>query len=398
MSSDVLYVFNQQKELIGRLDFEETLVSFQYARTYVNNPQSLSLNPFYLPLIEGRVFKTLDLINELLCFSDCLPGNWGKAFLEGIYQRRLMNHELLLENQQDRIGHLIFSTTRDYSEALESDKSKGYIKEPIPWSKILKAKDEFERHHRVDSVLADLMKRGTSQGGARPKLSIIKGGEHYLAKLPSLRDYVNNQQIEHGTLKLAQQQGIDVAYSEIFNVAEGQDIFITKRFDYAEDQKRPYLSLASVCNIKTSGDASYLDFAEELIRLNGGVDLEQLYRRLVFNVLVSNHDDHQLNHAVYFKEGMWQLTPAFDVVAGEGQRRDQAIICGPFGRESSLRNVIGAASSFRLKEPAAKQLVNEMVENIEKTWETTFFNAGVSNDVIDSVRWAILNESIGHPH
>jgi len=133
----------------------------------------------------------------------------------------------------------------------------------------------------------------------------------YLAKLPTIRDYVNVAQIEHGTLALAREVGINTVKSDIIHLKEGVDIFLTERFDYEESQKIPYLSMMSVLGVKHSAEASYSDFSLELKRLNGGLDSEELFRRMAFNVLISNHDDHYQNHAIYFKNGVWRLTPRF---------------------------------------------------------------------------------------
>lgn len=387
MNTEYLFVFNVNQTLIGRLSKVGEMVQFNYAKSYLLSSDALAINPIFLPLLPKTFFSNDGLSGMLTSFLDSKPGCWGECILNASYGKKLTDFELLLENQKDRVGHLVYNTEMTFPKLEAST-----IKEPFLWEEILEAKEHFERTNQLTGKAIELFKEGASQGGARPKLSVIKNGIIYLAKLPTIRDYVNVAQIEHGTLALARRVGIHTVKSEIIHLKEGVDIFLTERFDYVQNKKRPYLSMMSVLGVQHSAEASYPNFSLELKRLNGGLDSEELFRRMAFNVFISNHDDHYQNHAIYFKEGLWRLTPAFDVVSGEGSRRTQAIMVGKQGNESSYKNVLSRVEDFNLSYDKAVSILDEMRLVIESQWQTVFRESGVSQSVIQSINWAILHD------
>lgn len=385
MSSNNLFVFNTEKKLIGRISDTGSGFEFQYSKSYLSNPNALAVNPVKLPLSGQVYFSKNGFSDGLTTFLDSMPGAWGRAVLDASAGRKLDDFEILLQNQKDRVGNLIFSNEMS-APLVQGD----YLREPFEWDDIIQAKEEFERTNRFSDKYDELFKQGASQGGARPKISILKDGEIYLAKLPTIRDYLNASQIEHGTLALARAVGINTVESEVINL-KGVDIFLTKRFDYRSGSKLPYLSMQSVLGVEHSHEASYSAFSLELQRLNGAINSEEIFRRMAFNVLVSNHDDHYQNHAIYF-DGLWQLTPAFDIVAGEGNRRTQAINIGKQGNLSTYENILSEAYCFGLSDEDARDILDSMIFIIQNDWKAVFQQAGVSSNVIESIEWAILFE------
>jgi len=387
-----LYVYNAQKILIGKVERKPDGYAFRYAKSYLDRSDALSLNPIHLPLIDKVFFsKFLDRDENfsgiLSVFGDALPGGWGKAVLNAQARRKLTTLEFLLENQQDRVGYLVFSQFMKFPN-IEHSK----IREPFQWEEILMAKKQFERNNQMNPLFSELFKQGASQGGARPKLSVVKDDQLYLAKLPSIQDYENKAQIEHGTLALAKSIGIHVAESLIMPVGINQDIFLTKRFDYSGIGKLPFLSMKSILAVDHNNDASYGNFALEIKRLNGGKDSVEIYRRMVFNAMVSNHDDHYLNHGLIWKEGEWRLSPAYDVVAGEGFRRTLAINAGLKGTSPCRDNLLSEANKFSLSMSEAKDIIDEMALSIHNNWQNVFKENQVDDDVVQSIKWAILHD------
>ena len=388
--NDTLYVYNLSKQLVGKITQQPDGYIFQYSKSYLTNNNSISLNPVSLPLNESHQSKTFfskKLDGCLSVFTDSMPGIWGKIALESIKGKRLTDFELLLENQQDRLGNLVFNT-----ELVFPDIAKSRIKEPFKWEDIIKAKEQFERTNQFDLQYQELFKQGASQGGARPKLTILKNHELYLAKLPTIKDYENKAQIEHGTLCLAKHLGINVAESSFIQLTNNSDIFLTKRFDFVKGNKLPYLSMQSILNVTHSHEASYGNFSLALRRLNGGINSKELYKRMVFNALISNHDDHYQNHAVYFKSGIWQLTPAFDILIGEGNRRSQAISIGENGGTKSIENLLSEVDKFNLNQSEAKDIITKMANSIQEKWQDIFLKEGINTDVINAIKWAVLND------
>lgn len=390
MAIDTLYVFNTDKSLIGRLRVQSSNpdgYEFQYAKSYLNKPDALAINPIHLPLVDKVFLSRKGFDGALLSFNDALPGAWGRAVLKSINGQSLTDFELLLQNQQDRLGNLVFCAEKEFPNI-----KKSRIKEPFKWEAIIEAKRRFEQDNSFSEEYAELFKQGSSQGGARPKLTVQKEEALYLAKLPSIRDYANNAQIEHGTLSLAKKVGINVAESSILSIKGHADIFLTKRFDMDENTKRPYLSMQSILGVEESFDASYGDFALALKKLNGGQDSLEVYKRMVFNALISNHDDHYQNHAAYFKDGLWQITPAYDIVAGEGNRRTLAVSAGEKGGAKEIENLISEADKFDLDKNEAFTIFEQMKDYIERNWVSDFNKAGIDANVIESVKWAILHD------
>lgn len=392
MTIDTLYVFNTQQLLIGKIEKKLDGYEFKYAKSTLSNPNAIALNPIHLPLHDKVFFAPFSSREQSFsgvqsAFGDALPGAWGQAVLNAQANRKLMPLELLLENQLDRIGHLIFSQTLTFP-----DLSQSRIQEPFQWQQVLAAKEQFEKTKQFSPAFSELFKQGASQGGVRPKLTIIKDHQLYLTKLPSIQDTENKAQIEFGTLALARSVGIHTAESLLLNVSPNQDIFLTKRFDYLENDKCPFLSMKSILAVDHNQDASYGNFALELKRLNGGKDSTEIFKRMLFNAMVSNHDDHYLNHGVIWKGGEWRLSPAYDVVAGEGNRRSLVTNAGKFGCETSVENLLSEVEKFSLSTKEAEHLFDKMKTTIKKHWKNIFSQNGVDEDVIRSISWAILHD------
>ncbi|KUJ72449.1 type II toxin-antitoxin system HipA family toxin [Thiomicrospira sp. WB1] len=392
MGLQKLYVFGSDTKLLGRLEKRLDGYEFKYAKSYLDNDTALALNPVHLPLVEKTFFAKFTSLEEgftgiLSVFGDALPGAWGKVVLNAQANRKLTPFEQLLENQQDRIGQLVFSKEMTFPVLADSR-----ILPPFQWEDILDAKEEFERRKQFPPAFSALFKQGASQGGARPKLSVIKNNQPYLAKLPTIQDYENKAQIEHGTLALAKEVGIQTAESMMVKVRPAQGIFLTKRFDYVGQYKRPFLSMKALLAADHCADVSYGDFALALQRINGGKDSHEIFKRMLFNAMVSNHDDHYLNHGVLWVDGQWRLSPAFDVVAGEGHRKDLAIRAGKFGAAPTEENLLSEHDKFSLTQRDAKDIFDHMKATISKKWKTVFSQHGIDDDVIQSISWAILND------
>jgi HipA N-terminal domain len=135
MTSDILYVFknNQAKTLIGKLTFSSQAVSFIYAPDFLSAAESLSINPFQLPLIaSGPTFKEKTLEGALSVFNDALPGKWGRCILEGNYKRTLTDSELLLADQANRVGDLVFSKNKFFPELKQNNNPLNFA-----WSELI---------------------------------------------------------------------------------------------------------------------------------------------------------------------------------------------------------------------------------------------------------------------
>jgi serine/threonine-protein kinase HipA len=168
--------------------------------------------------------------------------------------------------------------------------------------------------------LAMLVAPGSSLGGARPKANIVDDyGQLWIAKFPSKNDTVNKGAWEYLAWQLASEAGIEMAESKLENVAGRFDTFFTKRFDRIGQERIHFASAMTMIgkneDLIRDETPSYLDIAE-FIQFSGAqvkADLHQLWKRIVFNIMISNTDDHLRNHGFILSDKGWRLSPAFDI-------------------------------------------------------------------------------------
>jgi serine/threonine-protein kinase HipA len=225
----------------------------------------------------------------------------------------------------------------------------------------------------------------------------------WLAKLPEKADRWNMQRVEYATLALARAAGLNVCDARIETVGH-QDVLLLRRFDRAwNPDARAYARYGLVSGL-TVLDAeegyqgrdrwSYLLLADELRRWSGNPDADrrELFRRMVFNAMVTNNDDHPRNHALLHKEGQWRLSPAYDILPApmlSQERRDLALEAGSFGRAAGVYNLITRPQAFGLSSQDAMAEISRM-RAIVGNWRNIFQQHGVSAKDIELMEQAIL--------
>jgi serine/threonine-protein kinase HipA len=228
-----------------------------------------------------------------------------------------------------------------------------------------------------DNAQADaLLLIGTSMGGARPKAVVEDGDGLWIAKFNTPDDKWNYARIEHAMLALARACGLVTAESKIMSVG-GRDVLMVKRFDrektpagYQRAQMVSALTLLKADDSPQSRDKwSYLLLAEELRRVSAEPkkDAAELFRRMRFNALISNTDDHPRNHAVFAKGTSWRLSPSYDLTPTphiSTERRDLAMICGDQGRFANARNLLSQSARFLIPAEEATSVVDAMKTHV----------------------------------
>ena len=197
-------------------------------------------------------------------------------------------------------------------------------------------------------------------GGARPKAVVEDSDALWLAKFNRRDDRWNSARVEHAMLALARTCGLDVAYSKI-EQAGGRDILMVQRFDrqkveggYARARMVSALTLLRTEDSHRGRDRwSYVLLAEELRRCSADprADAEELFRRMTFNALISNSDDHPRNHAILARDRNWRLSPAYDLTPTSPvslERRDLALTIGDMGRAATAQNLWSQSARFLL--------------------------------------------------
>ncbi|MCB9246984.1 MAG: HipA domain-containing protein [Flavobacteriales bacterium] len=368
--------------------------SFEYEQAWLQEDFSQVLDPD-LALYSGLHFLSDDKAN-FGAFLDSSPDRWGRILMrrreaalarkEGRTERNLFETDYLLGVYDvHRMGGLRFKLSTD-GPFLDNDKEMA----SPPWASIRELEQvslRLEDENVTDDPdylkwLDMLVAPGSSLGGARPKASIVdEQGHLWIAKFPSGSDQFNVGAWEMVTQELAMAAGIYMAECRAQKFSSKHHTFLTKRFDRTADGRRVHFSSAMTMLGFIDGQegASYLDIVDFLTTYGGNVDadLEELWRRIVFSISVSNTDDHLRNHGFILHPEGWVLSPAYDinpVETGTGlslniSDNDNAL---------DFHLVMEVAKFFRLNEGRANRILKE-VTNTVKHWRSVAKKWGISN-------------------
>ena len=352
---------------------------FVYGKSYLSNPDAVSIDPIGLKLGES-IFSTTSLKGVFGALRDAGPDYWGRQIVEkysGIPQ--LGEIDYLLNSMDDSAGALNFGRNKSPPAPRRKFNKTLDLKKLITISEAIIA-DEFVPQGAETRQVRDLNLIGTSMGGARPKAVIEDVDGLWLAKFTRPDDQWNHVRIENAMLKLAKVCEIKPAQSKVIKVA-GRDVLLIKRFDRERTEQGylRYRMMSGLTVLRTEDSHlsrdrwSYVILAEELNRISTRpkADLVELFKRMVFNALISNTDDHPRNHAVIAKNLHWELSPAYDLTPSKlisQDRRDLALICGDFGRYANAQNMLSQCYRFNLEKEEAASIINTMEDQVKNQW------------------------------
>jgi len=378
----------------------DALGRFVYGRSYSKNPDAVEFDPVELKLSD-RTFETTKLSGVFGALRDAGPDSWGRRVIEKHAGRvQLGELDYLLESSDDRAGALGFgrhqsppAPLRKFNQAIDLEKLQSLAEALI--------KDEIPNDPRAQQV-QDLMLLATSMGGARPKAVVQDGTGLWLAKFNREDDRWNNTRVEHAMLRLARECGLNTAESRIETVGL-DDVLLVKRFD-RERTTKGYMRARMVSGLTLLGadeapqarqNWSYLILVETLRRVvqDAKSDARELFRRICFNALISNLDDHPRNHAILAKEKPWRLSPAHDLTPSapvSTEHRDLAMECGDQGRYANAENILSQHARFLLDRGDAQKIVHDMKAQVEATWYDTLRASGVSANDAEAIRGAFV--------
>lgn len=368
-------------------------VSLEYAPSWRTNGFPLSED---LPLID---IEHLPFDRELAAgaVDDARPDRWGERVIQVLERpSRLSIMEFLYFAGADRFGALGVSAS--------STEYKPHSHGPLP--KISEAKSVREAIRKIQEKqpIAEIEKRMIASGGSfsgrKPKALIDIDGVQYIAKFFA-GEHIDLQLVEHASMTLAKTASIDAAETRILPL-QTENVLLLKRFDRQAERRIHVLSAAvairSVTMRGSRPDFGYPALAQILRRSGSAkdgvnrLDMAQLFRRMIFNILIDNTDDHEKNHALLSIEpqrpGMLRLAPAYDVLpTASGQGRHEFRI-GRMGHEGTLENAISECEMFGLAETEARSETAFVAEVVEG-WKTHFKSAGVSDADIDTIAQTI---------
>ena len=363
--------------------------SFVYNPAYLKRPDAVPLEPYELPLSPRRS-QTVKLKGIFGALRDASPDAWGRRIIEKHTGRTdLTELDYLLHSPEDRAGALSFG--RDKVPPAPVRK----FNQVIQLQALLTAaeqfmEDEIQGKSGIPDQVFELLQPGTSMGGARPKNVVEDNEGLWLAKFPDKSDKWNNARVEGAMLSLAQECGLRVARHRIDSVG-GEDVLLVQRFDRTLTgegylRHRMVSGLTALGAEDSHGDRakwSYLLLADELRRRSARPtqDLEELFRRMVFNSLISNTDDHPRNHALIATTAKWELSPAYDLTPNpltSIEKRDLAMTCGTFNRYANRINLLSQHGQFKLSLVQARRIVDQIQQTVASRWHAVLRQHGTT--------------------
>lgn len=376
---------------------------FVYGKSYLARRDAVAIDPVELKLSD-ETYQTARLDGVFGALRDSGPDHWGRRVIEkNAGKTQLGELDYLLFSADDRAGALGFGLGREppgprrnFNKTLELEKLQRIAAALIADVKPEPGDDVAQ--------VQNLLLIGTLMGGARPKAVVEDDDGLWVAKFNRDDDRWNNTRVEHAMLELARTCGISAATSRVATIG-GKDVLLVRRFDREKTPKgytraRMFSGL-TLLRADEAADArerwSYVLMAEELRRVvaEPKKDAPELFRRMVFNALISNIDDHPRNHALIAKERDWKLSPAYDLTPSPviaQDRRDLAMTVGDQGRFANATNLLSQHTRFLLDADEAKAIVADMTERVRATWYDVVREQGVSKTDAAAIRAAFVYE------
>ncbi|MDP3653253.1 MAG: type II toxin-antitoxin system HipA family toxin [Rhodoferax sp.] len=350
--------------------------TFAYAPPWWNFPLSEDL-----PIVQGQEFSAGQRGSAPGAIDDARPDRWGERIIRHIDRpARLSILEMLLFAGDDRFGALGISVSAEHY----IPRYLGPYAQLSDLGALNRAIEDVQSQAPVTPEMARLVQPGVTLGGAHPKALLQTDDGPCVIKFSELDDPVDTPLLEHATMTLAATAGIAVASTGVLALPQRhgkpRHALTIQRFDRAGAYRLHCLSAKTV--LAAAGlRESYGALATILLRL-GHPDRQQamreeLFKRMVFNILMDNTDDHERNHCLRLDfDGYYALAPAFDVVPTLQNLGYQSLSVGAKGAESTLENALSELSEFGLKRPRALALIQEVARAVEQ-WPRHFAQHGV---------------------
>jgi serine/threonine-protein kinase HipA len=386
---------------------------FVYGRRYLARPDAVPIDPIELKL-EERAFQTARLHGMFGALRDASPDYWGRRVIEKHAGRaNLTEVDYLLNSPDDRAGALGFGLNVDPPAPLRAFNRTMDLSRLQELADLIVAEEELPEKAVVDRAdltqVQDLLLVGTAMGGARPKAVVEDAETLWIAKFNRRDDKWNNARVEHAMLVLARECGLSVSQSRLTQIAD-RDALLIKRFDreHAPSGYRRARMLSALTLLRAEDSYqdrdrwSYVTLAEELRRISAEprIDAHELFRRMAFNALISNLDDHPRNHAVIAMDQDWRLSPAYDLtptIAVSLERRDLAMTCGDRGRYANAENLLSQSERFLLSRDDAARIIDQMEVGVKRRWYEVARREGVSEQDCQRISTAFAYEGFRLP-
>jgi serine/threonine-protein kinase HipA len=360
------------------------IFSFEYDAAWLKSPHAQELDPSLI-LFGGPQYAPSGQDNFGL-FLDSCPDRWGRLLMrrreaqqareQKRREQKLLESDYLLGvHDSHRMGGLRFRTTPG-GPFLDDNQ---HMASP-PWTSLCELeqvslnleRDDAAEHPDYSKWLKMLIAPGGSLGGARPKVGVLDDkGALWIAKFPSQRDDDNIGAWEEVAHMLARRAGIQTPVTQTRQFVSKHHTFLSKRFDRTRDGGRLHFASAMTLLQRSEGDdassgVSYLELAEFLMRsgANTDRDLEELWRRIIFFICISNTDDHLRNHGFMLEPNGWSLAPVYDINPtphGAGLRLN----ISETDNAQDLELALEVAPYFRINKSHAEEMIRNTVRAVQ---------------------------------
>lgn len=371
---------------VGTLHFSaegnREAAAFTYASQWLADPERFAIDPA-LPLVSGPQYHQRNHAQHDSVFfgaiADTEADGWGRQIIVRNHAKRpkargedarepLNSLDFLLAvDDFSRVGALRF---RDESKAFAKAVGPGERGAPplVELRQMLQASSAVEQNKESTADLDFLLGRGTSLGGLRPKSSVIdEQGQLCIGKFPSVGDTRPVTRGEALALQLAHTAGLNAAEARVV-ACDGAPVTLVRRFDRVGAKRRMYVSARTLLQANDDEEHTYTEIVDALRQHGHSVsaDLEELWRRMAYNILITNVDDHLNNHGfLHVAHGQWSLAPAFDLNPFPDKARVlKTWISEDTGPTADIEAALSAAKYFGLSDPRAKTVLAQMVEAI----------------------------------
>lgn len=372
--------------LCGKLQDVAGELHFLYGKSYLERGNAIPLDIREMPLESGVFRPRAGEMHSVI--RDAAPDAWGRrVLLYRLTKNTVTELDYLLEAGLDRIGALVMRESSDYCPLREP--------EAATIDQLVEAAGLIENGQLLPDSLANALVHESSVGGARPKALIYDDQSSWIAKFSSTTDQYPVVRSELAAMWLAGQCEIDVPATRLIE-SLGKDVLLVERFDRvnAEDGIKRRFMISGLTALQLheteSRLASYLDLAGFIRRYGKHAegDCAQLFRRMVYNLLVGNNDDHARNHAFFWDGAHYDLTPAYDIcpMLRYGLTANQAMAMGQQGRLSTIDNALSEPGLFGLSEESARSIKEDLVHTVETHWQDAADYAGLTKVQSDLLR------------
>ena len=418
MKRTIQVLLGDEARPVGTLHYDvrgaRESAAFTYSDEWLAAKDGFALEPG-LPLVVGPQFHRKVAQGSIFhaAFADTEPDGWGRRVIQRDHAKRRQSDRkagkavdpaplnamdfLLTVDDTSRVGALRF---RDEAGVLCRAAEPGRRTAPpiLELGHLISASRAVELEEETAADLAYLRGRGTSLGGLRPKCTIVDAGSRLaLGKFPSVQDERAVTKGEVLAMQLATAAGIHAADTQLVD-SDGVPVTVVRRFDRAANGERlMYVSAATLLGVEATDSAehAYTEIVDALRQHGAAVqeDVEELWRRMAFSILISNFDDHLHNHGfLHADHGLWRLSPAFDINPFPDRTRELKTWISPdTGPEATIAALMSVIAYFKIRPARARAILRE-VDRAVGGWRKVGLTLGMTAKELEA-----FAEAFEHP-